>query len=197
MEQRNAKSESVSSIGDDHNTGTWIIALISNGKGYLGRVAELNGEDAYKTPQTGDPQTGQGFETRMVPRDQVPADEVMDARRVMLFPVYDYREMVKEVPVVHEGKMVQNPDMPGVPMMQPMRTPLVMPVGFTLEPHPVHVPGLCYGTTFRFLSQMDRRDADTHRGFARDTRNAMLAARAQASNLVVASPDDLTKLRRR
>lgn len=190
MEKRNGASESVS---DDHETGTWVIALTGTGEGFIGRVQKLDGKDAYIPRLVTDRDGTNGREENM--RDQVGVEEVLAAKVVTLNPVYDYRERVREIPVMGpNGKMLQDPMIPGIPAMQPMRTPLVMPVGFTMEQHPVHVPGLCFGTTFRFLSQMDKRDADTQRQFAKDTREQLKQMRMQASNLSVATPDDIARV---
>lgn len=155
----------------------------------------LDGEKAYEGEEAVETSNAHS-EMKPWKRSEVPVNEVLAAKSVTLNPVYDYRERVREVPVVdpQTRKMVQDPNMPGVPAMQPMRTPLVMPVGFTLTPHPVHVPGLCFGTDFRFLSQMDPRDAETQRGFAKDTREGMKAARAQMSGLSLATPEEIVRV---
>lgn len=181
-------------MSDDHDTGTWVLALTGTGEGFLGRVQKLDGKDAYGPRVVCDPDGSNSREENT--RNQVGVEDVLAAKSITLFPVYDYRERVKEIPVTQGGKMVQDPNVPGIPLMQPMRTPLVMPVGFTMEPAPVHVPGLCYGTTFRLLSQMDKRDADTYRGFAKDTREQLKMMRAQASNLTVPSADDIARIKR-
>ena len=123
---------------------------------------------------------------------------LVDVVRVKLCPVYDYREMVKEVPIVDPktGKMMADPSHPGLPAVQPMRTPLVMPVGFTGEQAPVHVPGLCYGTVLRFLDEMDPRDKRTYVTFAKETRDMMKSMRMAASNLVVPTTEEIASAAR-
>lgn len=175
---------------DDIDTGTWVLALRENGVGYLGRVSKLDGVDAYKRDAPGDLVPVEGRK----PRSEVPVEDVLAAELVTLNPVFDYREMVKDIPIIdpRTGKMMQDPNTPGIPAMQPMRTPLVMPVGFTLIDAPIHLRGRSYD--FRFLSQMDRRDQETSRGFARDTRQAMQQARAQASGLTLPTGADVADI---
>lgn len=180
---------------DDHDSGTWVLALRENGIGYLGRVAKLDGQDAYVHAVVKD---SGGAE--MKPRSEVPVDEVLGAELVMLNPVYDYREMVKDIPIIDQrtGKMMQDPNTPGIPAMQPMRTPLVMPVGFTLMDAPIHLRVHAYD--FRFFSQMDKRDQETTRSFARETQQMMQQMRAQASGLTLptgAEVADISKARGR
>lgn len=157
------------------------------GKGYLGRVSKLDGKDAYARPLA-------AISAEPKPRSEVPVEEVLAAELVTLNPVYDYREQVKEVPLIdpETRKMVQDPNMPGLPIMQPMRTPLVMPVGFTLIAGPIHLRGARYD--FRFLSQLDKRDAETLRGFARETRQMMKTTRLQASGLTAPTPEERKKI---
>jgi len=130
-------------------------------------------------------------------RDQVGVDEVLAAKSVTLNPVFEYREMIREIPVMDPktGRMLVDPQT-NAPALQPMRTPLVMPVGFTIEMHPVHVPGLCYGTTFRFLSQMDKRDADTQRKFAKECREMMKEMRLKMSDLIAPTTEDVRRIGR-
>ena len=159
---------------DDHETGVWLLALTEPGKGYLGRVV--------LAPAVASSFTADGLNAA-----------ILESTRLNLCPVYDYREMVKEVPVVDPktGKMVADPDHPGLPAVQPMRTPLVIPVGFTGAQAPVHVPGLCYGTVLRFLDEMDPRDKATYIMFAKMTRQTMQATRAQLANLVLPTSEEV------
>jgi hypothetical protein len=168
---------------DDHNNGSWLLALRENGKGYLGRVSKLDGKDAYACT-----------DDAAKPRSEVPIEEVIEAKVVTLNPVYDYREQVKEVPIIDPktGKMLADPNTPGIPAMQPVRSPLVMPVGFTLEPAPIHLRGELYD--FRFLSQMDKRDAKTCRDFAQETRTIMRRTRLQASGLQAPNGEEIATI---
>lgn len=175
MEQTNQGEHVIGDSTDDHESGVWVLALTRPGEGFLGRVHGLGGDsDATFTRR-----------------------DVLLAELITLYPVYDYRERVKEIPVTRDGKVLQDPNIAGIPLMQPMRTPLIMPVGFTLEGGPVHVPGLCYGTTLRFLDEMDARDARTYRNFAKEARSQMRDARLQASNLTAPSADDIARIGRR
>ena len=181
---------------DNHDTGTWVVALAPGaGFGYLGRVEKLDGRAAY-TRLDLDASNVEMRDIKMKPRSEVPVEEVLEANIVTLNPAYAYREMVKEVPVFDPatGKMVPDPQVPGIPMTMPMRTPLVMPVGFTAEVAPVHLRGKSYD--FRFLSQMDRRDAETYRRFARDTRNQMTDMRMQASGLAAPTKEETERANR-
>lgn len=185
---------------DDHDTGTWVLALKENGVGYLGRVSKLDGVDAYTyTAPNGDGEVYAATKNGK-PRSEVPAEEVLDAERITLCPVYDYREMVKDIPIIDPktGKLLQDPNHPGIPAMQPMRSPLVMPVGFTLCPAPIHLRAFSYD--LRLLCQMDPRDQQTLRSFAKDTRQNMKQMRMQASGLSVptgAEVADINKARDR
>lgn len=178
---------------DDVDTGTWVVALGPEaGKGFLGRVSKLDGKPAYDKPGT----SVISSIGEAVPKQKtaVSVEEVLQAEVVTLFPVFDYREVVKEVPVFQNGKMVQDPTVPGIPATMPMRTPLVMPVGFTAEHAPIHLRGKNYD--FRFLSQMDTRDAETYRSFARDTIKQMTEMRAAASGLHIATQADVERAAR-
>jgi hypothetical protein len=161
----------------------------------VGRVSKIDGQDAYAHPERLDENSPEAK-----PRSDVPISEILAAELLTLNPVYDYREMVKDIPIIDPttGKMMADPNTPGIPAMQPMRTPLVMPVGFTLVAAPIHLRSKFYD--FRFFSQMDKRDADTTRSFAKDTRDMMKNARAQASGLTLptgAEIADISKARAR
>lgn len=192
MEQRDNVRE------DNHDSGTWVIALApGGGTGYIGRVEKLDGKNAYEKADGRRERSSIGelvYIDKL--RSELPIDEVLSAEAVTLNPVYAYREMVKEVPIINPetGKMMQDPNVPGIPLTQPMRTPLIMPVGFTLEAAPVHLRGKHYD--FRFLSQMHPRDAETQRDFVRQTRLQMQEMRMKASGLAAPTQEETARANR-
>ena len=133
-------------------SGTWIELTVGD-EIFLGRIKSLLGPDGRKTIE-----------------NEVPVDEVLDARNVELFPVYDVFKPMMNGP---EGFA---------------RPTIIVPHGAAMHAYPIHV-ALGAGVRVSFVSQMHTDDKERYEEGCTKSRKGQeestAKARAKKSGLVL------------
>lgn len=136
---------------EDLRSGTWLVALVPSPRSFIGRVFELDGEREN--------------EPNVVPPKQFSRHEILKARVLTLYPVFDFfNTTLRPVPVRGPDGKPAIDQRTGMPEMGMARDPLVNPLDFTYYPTPLDLfTDRLIGVYH--LSQMHQFDAEQYRDF--------------------------------